>query len=179
MNRIIPPSASSTSFKHRFQAVFKLAAILRSGDHRAQIQRDDSLPLERFRHIACDNALRQTFHDRGLTNTRFANKNRIVFRSPGKDLNNAPDFFVATDHRIELSFARQFREIPRVSLQRLILSFRILIGDLLRAANRNQNLQNCIFGYTVCVAAARATFSPFALLNAIKRCSVLTYSSLN
>ena len=116
MNRMMS-SRLLNFLEHGFQAVFKFASIFRSCDHRAQIQRDDSFSLQRFRNISCNNALRQAFDDGGLTNTRFSNQNGIVFGSPRKDLDDAPDFFVAPDDRIELSFARKLGQIARIALQ--------------------------------------------------------------
>ena len=46
-------------------------------------------------------------------------------------LHHAADFFVASDDRIKLAPARQFRQIASITLQRLVLGFRILIGDFL------------------------------------------------
>ena len=41
------------------------------------------------RHIQLYNALSQTFYDGRFTHTRFTNQNRIVFRSPTENLQQA------------------------------------------------------------------------------------------
>src|SRR5439155_20860833 len=116
---------------------------------------DDSFPLQRFRHVTRDNALREAFNNGGFAHARFANEDRIVFRAAGKNLNNAADLFVAANHGIELSLSSELGQIAGISLQRLILFFRILIGNLLRPANGNQDLQNGLFGYAMRIEHAR------------------------
>ena len=106
MNRMIVPSADLDFFEHRFQALFEFAAKFRARDQRAHVERDDSLVLQSFRHVAADNALRQTFDDRGLTDAGFADEHRIVLGAPRKHLDHAADFFVAPDHRVQLALRR-------------------------------------------------------------------------
>ncbi len=141
------------------QTVFKFAAILRSGNHRAKIQRDDSLMLEGFRNVAGDNSLRQAFNNCGLSYSRLANQYGIVFGSSGENLNDAPHFFVTADDRIEFAFARKLRQIARIALQRLIFFFGIRICDLLAAANGNQNLENAVFCDALGLQQARNFFA--------------------
>src|SRR5262249_13530618 len=76
-----------------------------------------------------------------------------------KDLNDPADFFIAADHGIELALARQLRKVARVSLQRLVFLFGILIRDLLRSADRNQHLQDGVFGDTVRLQQTRNVFT--------------------
>ena len=82
MNRMISPSRVGDLLEERLEPVFKFAAILRAGDHRAQIHRDEPLVLQRFRHVAADDAPRQAFGDGRLAHARFADEHRIVLRAP-------------------------------------------------------------------------------------------------
>src|SRR5262245_874004 len=70
------------------QPLFEFAAVLRSGDQSADIERNEPLVLKLLRNIAGDYALGKTFDDRGLANARLADQRRIVLRSPGQDLHD-------------------------------------------------------------------------------------------
>ena len=61
-----------------FQAFFELAAIFCPGKQRAEIERQQAPALERFGHIALDDALRQAFDDRCLADAGLADQYGIV-----------------------------------------------------------------------------------------------------
>src|SRR5205085_12312843 len=109
----------------RFQTIFKLAAILRTGDERTEIEGHDALVLQPFRNITFDDPSREPFDDGSLADARLADEHRIVFRAARQHLNHAANFFIATDDRIELAAPRELREIARVTLERLVLVLRI------------------------------------------------------
>ena len=125
---------------HRLQPVFEFAAELGAGDHRAQVEGHQLLVLELVGDVAADNALRQAFDDGGLAHARLADQHRIVLGPPAQHLHDAADFIFAANHRVELALAGGFRQVVRVAFQRLVLGFRILVGDALAAAHRNQGL---------------------------------------
>ena len=56
--------------EERFEPVLEFAAKLRAGDHRADVHRDESLVLERLRHVAGNDAAREPFDDRGFADAR-------------------------------------------------------------------------------------------------------------
>src|ERR1044072_2318263 len=116
-------------FQNRFQTIFKLTAILRAGQHRAQIERDESLVTQRLRNVTRDDSLGQSFDDRGFADAWFTDQYGIVFCSARQDLDRATNLVVTTDHRIKFAFARGFSQIPRVLRKRLVVLFGILIGD--------------------------------------------------
>ena len=130
--------------EHGLQAILELAAVLRAGDERAHVERDDLLVLEAFRHVAADDALREAFDDRGLADAGFADQHGIVLGAARQHLDDAAHFFVAADHRIELALARQLGEVAAVLLQRLVLAFGILIGHALAAAHRGERLEHAL-----------------------------------
>ena len=101
--------------QHRLQAILELAAILRAGDQRAHVERDDLLVLQPFGHVAADDALRQAFDDGGLADAGLADQHRIVLGAARQHLDDAAHFLVAADHRIELALARQLGEIAAVA----------------------------------------------------------------
>ncbi len=133
-------------FQHRFQAVFEFAAILRARQHRAQVERHHALVLQLLGNVAGNDALRQTFHDRGLADAGLANQHRVVLRPARQHLDHAAHFLVAPDHGIEFALARQLGQVLGVTLQRLVLGLGILVGHLLIAAHRGQPAQNVVVG---------------------------------
>ena len=135
--------------ENRFQTIFELAAIFRTRNHRAQIQRHDPLALQRLGNITRNDASRQTLDDCGLSNARLADQDGIVFGAARQNLHHAPDLLVTPDHRIELALASQIRQVARIALERLIFFLRIRVCDLLRAADGNQDLQDRVLGETV------------------------------
>ena len=126
--------------EHRLQPFLELAPILGPGDQRPQVQPHDPPPAQRLRHIAAHDPLRQPFDDGRLTNPRIADQHGIVLRAPRQHLDDAPDFVVAADDRIELARLRRLREVPAVTLQRLVLGFWILVGHALVTPHRRQHL---------------------------------------
>ena len=135
MNRMTCPSESAISFEHGLQPLFELAAILRAGDQRAHVERDDPLVLQALRHVAADDAAGQPFDDGGLADAGLADEHRVVLGPARQHLDDAADLFVAADHRIELALARELGEIAAVSLERLIGALRVLTRHALRAAD--------------------------------------------
>ena len=89
--------------QHRLQPLFELAAVLRAGDERAHVERDDALVLEAFGDVAAHDAAGEPFDDGGLADAGLADEHRIVLRAAREHLDDAADFLVAADHRIELA----------------------------------------------------------------------------
>ena len=96
---------------HRLDALFELAAVFRAGDHQREIERDDLLVAQQFRHIAARDFLREAFDDRGLAHAGFADQHRIVLGAAAEHLDDALDFVLAADDRIELAFLGQLGQV--------------------------------------------------------------------
>ena len=90
---------------HRFDPLFKLTAVFRSGDHEGQVERDQFLFSEVVGDFAFDNGMGKTFNDRCFTDTRFTDEDRVVFAAAAEDQDEAFDFFFSADDRIEFPFA--------------------------------------------------------------------------
>ena len=146
--------------EHRLEALLELAAELRAGDERAQVERDEALVLEPFGHVAVHDALRESFDDRRLADAGLADEHRIVLRAPRQHLNDAANLLVAADHRIELALARRVGEVARVALQRLVLILRRLVGDAMRAAHRLERLEQRLVRRAGGVEQRRASRCP-------------------
>ena len=95
--------------EHRLQAVLELAAVLRAGHERAHVERAEPLVLQRLRHVAADDALRDALDDRRLADAGLADEHRVVLRPPREHLHHAADLLVAADDRIGLPAPRGTR----------------------------------------------------------------------
>ena len=121
--------------EHGLQAFLELAAILGAGQQAGHVEDQHLLALERFRHLAIDDALRQAFDDGRLADARLADQHRVVLGPPLQNLNGAANFVVATDHRVELALRGALGQVDAVFLQRLALAFGFLRIDTLPATD--------------------------------------------
>ena len=92
------------------QALLELAAVLRAGEQRADVERDHAAVAQRLGDVAVDDALGEALDDRGLADAGLADQHRVVLRAAREDLDDAADLVVAADDRVELALARR----PRV-----------------------------------------------------------------
>ena len=109
MNRMISPSADGDLVEHGLQPLLELAAILRAGDQRAHVERQQLLVLQALRHVAVDDAQRQALDDGGLADAGLADQHRVVLGAARQHLDGAADLLVAADHRVELAVAGRLR----------------------------------------------------------------------
>jgi len=61
------------------QALLELAAVLRAGQQRADVQRDHAPIAERLGHVAFDDALGEALDDRRLADTGLADSTGLFF----------------------------------------------------------------------------------------------------
>ena len=102
--------------QHGLQPLLEFAAVLGAGEERRHVERQHALALERFGHLAVDDALREALDDRRLAHARLADQHRVVLGAPLQDLDRPADLVVAADHRIELAVAGALGEVDRVFL---------------------------------------------------------------
>ncbi len=95
------------------EALLELAAVHGAGHQRAHVQLQDALVEQRGGHVAFDDALGQAFDDGGLADAGLADQGRVVLGAAGQDLNDALDFHLAPDHRVQLAFFGQGGQIDR------------------------------------------------------------------
>ena len=117
------------------QALLEFAAILGAGKQRRHVQAQDPLALERLGHFLVDDALGEAFDDRGLAHAGLADQHRIVLGPALQDLDDAADFVVAADDRIELARARALGQVEGVLLQCFALALGLLALHALPAAH--------------------------------------------
>ena len=144
MNVMISPSGVRDLLQDGLESLLELAAVLRAGDHRADVQRHQPLVLERFGDVAVDDPLREPFDDRGLPDPGLADQDGVVLRSARQDLDHAADLLVAADHRIELALPRLLGEVPAEALESLERLLRVLRGDALGATDLRQRSQHAV-----------------------------------
>ena len=113
---------------HRLDALFELAAIFRAGDHQREVEGDDFLVAQEFRHVAAGDFLGEAFDDGGLADAGFADQHRIVLRAAAEDLDDALDFVLAADDRIDLALLGEFREVAAEGAQRRRLDSSFFAG---------------------------------------------------
>ena len=99
-------------------ALLELAAVFRAGNHKGEVEGDDFLIAEDFRHIAGSDFLSESFDDGGFTDTRLPDENRVVFRPTAEDLDHTLDLAFTADHRVETAFASDFGEVAAECLER-------------------------------------------------------------
>src|SRR5207248_1772024 len=92
-------------FEGRLETLLKFAPVLGAGHHRSEVELNDALPFERFRHVVTHDSLSQSFDDCCLSNTRLADQHRVVLGAASEHLNDSPDFIIAPDDGIELAGA--------------------------------------------------------------------------
>src|SRR5205809_1060412 len=107
--------------QHRLQALLELAAVLRPGEQRRQVEHQQALVLQALGRVAVDDALRQAFDDRGLADARLADQHRVVLGAALQDLDAAADLVVAADDRVELALAGPVGQVERVLRESLAL----------------------------------------------------------
>ena len=102
------------------QPLLELAAVLRAGEERADVERPDPLALESLRDVAGDDALREALGDRRLADAGVADQHRVVLRAAREDLDDAADLLVAADDRVELALLGELGQVAAELLERLV-----------------------------------------------------------
>jgi hypothetical protein len=102
--------------QHGLEPLLELAAVLRAGDHGAEVEADDPLVLERLGHVAGDDALREPLDDGGLADAGLADEHRVVLGAAAEHLHHAADLGVAADDGSRSPLrARSVRSTPYFS----------------------------------------------------------------
>src|SRR5213078_2412867 len=112
------------------QPLLELAAVLRAGDERGEVERVDLLALQELGNVAVGDALREPLDDGGLADAGLADQHGIVLLAAREDLHDPLDLGLATDDRVELALAGLLREVA----PELVEQLRGLLALALRAA---------------------------------------------
>ena len=116
---------------HLLEALLEIAAITRTCEQGAHIERKDRRIGEHFRHFVLDDLAGETFGDRRLADARIADEQRIVLVATAKDLDGAHDLGVATDQGIDAPFAGFLVEVHAIGIERTFLFLRVRPGPCL------------------------------------------------
>src|SRR2546428_3157404 len=128
----------------RLEALLDLAAVLPAGEQRADVEREHALVLQALGDIAAHDALREPLDDGGLADARLADEHRVVLGAAREDLDDPPDLLVAPDDRIDLVLPSELGQIAPVLFERLVLAFRILVGDALIPAHVLERVEHAL-----------------------------------
>ena len=104
-------AAALDLFDDLLEALLELTAVLRARDQRPDVEREQALALQRLRHVAAHDAVRQPFGDRRLADAGLADEHGVVLRAPRQDLHDALDLLRAPDDGVELAGARGLRQV--------------------------------------------------------------------
>ncbi len=108
--------------QQHLEAFFEVAAILRAREQRAEIERVHGTVGNDVGNLFVDDALRETFGDRGFANAGLTDQQRIVLAATAQHLDHAFQFGFASNQRIDAALARLFVEIRRERFERARLS---------------------------------------------------------
>jgi hypothetical protein len=94
------------------QPLLEVAPVAAAGDERSEVQGVELLAPQGLGHVVRHDLLGQALDDGGLADSRLADEDRVVLRSPRQHLHDALDLPVSSDHGIELVLASQLGQVP-------------------------------------------------------------------
>ena len=124
---------------HLLEALLELAAVLRAGDERGQVERVDLLALQQLGHVGVRDPLGEALDDGRLADAGLADQDRVVLRAPREDLHDPLDLGLAADDGVELALGGELRQVAPELVEQLrgLLALALLSGALaLRAGAR-------------------------------------------
>ena len=104
-------------FHHLLQAFFKIAAIACAGQKCSHIQRKHSRSQQDFRHIAFNDAFRQSFGDGSFADARITHQKRIVLLPAAQNLDHPLHFTVTADQWVNFALGCLFVEVNTIGRQ--------------------------------------------------------------
>ena len=104
---------------HLLQALLELAAVLRAGDQRREVERVDLLVLQQLGNLGVGDPLGEPLDDGGLADARLADQHRVVLRAPREDLHDPLDLGLAPDDGVELAVGGELRQVAAELVEQL------------------------------------------------------------
>src|SRR5262249_26877243 len=132
---------------HLLQALLELAAVLRAGDQRREVEGVDLLALQEVRHLVRADPRREALDDGRLADARLCDQHRVVLRAARPALHPGLDLGLAADHRIELALGGELRQVaPELveQLRALRLLARTAALALLPAAGAGEHADDLV-----------------------------------
>ena len=127
--------------EHGLQALLELAAVLRAGEQRAEVERPDAAALQALGDVARDDPLGEALDDRGLADAGLADQHRVVLRAARQHLDHAAHLVVAADHGVELAALGERRQVAAELRERAVALLGVLVVGALAAAQVAQRLE--------------------------------------
>ena len=118
-------------FHDGLQALLELAAIFGAGDDEREIESQDALVGEEARDVAVGDALGEAFDDGGFADAGFADQHGVVLGAAAEDLDDAFQFLIAADQRIELRIHGGLGEVAGELGEQRGFAVALLLGRLL------------------------------------------------
>ena len=103
--------------QNRLHARLELTAVLCSCNEHAQLQREDDFALQKLRHVALHNALRQRLRHSGLAYACLTDNHRIILRAAAENLDNALHLLLTANHSVNMATARLQVQVAAKLLQ--------------------------------------------------------------
>ncbi len=122
------------------EALFELAPELRTGDHRAHIEREHPPALQLGGDVAGDDALREALSDGGLSDAGTAYQHRVVLRAADQRLHGAGDLDIAPYDGVQPSTLGKLGQVNAEPFQRLIAALGPGVVDSVAASDLPQGL---------------------------------------
>ena len=139
MNRMAPGIALEL-LDDLLEPLLEIAAVAGAGEQRAHVEGEHGGVAQNVRHLAVDDAARQSLGDRGLADAGLADEQRVVLLPPAQNLDGAVDLGLAADQRVDLALARLLVEVDAIGIERvdflLLLVARLGIVVFVGAAHR-------------------------------------------
>ena len=135
--------------QHRFEPLFKLAAVLGAGHQGTHIQGEDGLVLQGTGHVPFDDPLGQALGDGGLAHAGLADEDRIVLALPAQDADHVSDLVVPTDDGVQLILPGPLHQIGTVFLEGVVGLLRVVGGHPLVAPDGGEGFEHPLLGDVV------------------------------
>src|SRR3954462_10880847 len=127
---------------HLLQALLELAAVLRPGDERREVERVDLLAAQELGDVGVRDALREPLDDRRLADAGLADEHRVVLRAAREDLHDPLDLGLAAHDGVELALGGELREVAAELIQELGGLLALALGA--RGAGRARTLPGAL-----------------------------------
>ena len=104
--------------ENALQTLLKVATVFGAGQQGAHVERVNLCLGQNFRNIFLRDAPGQALCDGGLAHAGFTHQQRVVLAAAAQDLDDALDFILAPDQRVDLAFFGQLVQVLGELLQR-------------------------------------------------------------